>query len=543
MQAKLLKEFYDDLKLDPREINYVEAHCAGTNVGDPEECSTLDTIFCEANRKRPLPVGSVKSNMGHAEAASGVCSVAKVLVAFESNKIPPNLHYTAANPNIPALREGRLEVVTDAMEVPGSYIAVNAFGFGGSNVHALFKRNDKMKVNHGIPTDDLPRIVVWSGRTEKAVDVILDSVTNKPLDAEYVGLLQNTQTSTPSANVYRGYGVFSQTGTEENAKLIKKSVLNFGGEKRPIVWVYSGMGSQWSGMVSNLMKIPVFAAAIEKCHEVLALRQVNLKEIITSSDPAMFDNILNSYVGIAAIQIALTDVLVSLGLSFDYVVGHSVGELGCAYADGCFTAEETVLAAYLRGKACLATKIILGSMAAVGLGYKEARTLVPEEVEIVCHNSVDSCTISGPAEKIAAFVAALKKQNIFAKEVQCSNIPFHSSYIAEMGPKLLSGLNEIVQHPKKRSEKWISSSVPQTEWNKLEAQFSSAEYHTNNLLSPVLFEEAIDLLPKDSIVIEIAPHALLQAILKRSMPEAINIGLVTRGNVENSVSLIKAMGE
>lgn len=530
--------------MDPSTIDYVEAHSTGTIVGDPEECLTLDTIFCKGRNKRPLPVGSIKSNMGHSEATSGICSIAKVVIAFENKLIPPNINFSEVRSDIPALAEGRLKVVKDAEKLEGPLVCVNSFGFGGANAHALLRAHGKEKINHGIPEDQLPRLVLWSGRTDEAVRVVLDSVTKKRLDAEYVGLLHNIQVTSVSANTYRGYGIYTQKGSEENANSVGQHIQHFDGVKRPIVWVYSGMGSQWCGMGKDLLKLPVFAKSVENSHNILAKRGLNLKEIITSSDPKMFDNILHSFVGIAAIQIGLTDVLKTLGLMPDYIIGHSVGELGCAYADGCLTAEEMILSAYSRGMASIETKLVLGSMAAVGIGYKELRTMVPVGIEIACHNSADSSTISGPADKVAAFVQELKKDNHFAKEVQCSNIPYHSGYIAEMGPKLLKRLNEVIKHPSKRSEKWISSSVLSVRWDSLEAQYSSPNYHTNNLLSPVLFEEACEFLPKDALTIEIAPHGLLQSILKTSVSGAVNISLTKRSSdQDNLIFLFNAIGK
>lgn len=562
-QTRLIREFYDDLRMDPSRIDYVEAHSTGTKgdflfsntkfnlcstptafctVGDPEECQTLDEIFCTGRNGRPLPVGSVKSNMGHCEAASGACSVAKVLISFENNKIPPNINFAEPRAGVSALESGRLQVVVEPQELTGPYVCINSFGFGGGNAHSLLKGNTKLKVNHGIPADNVPRLLAWAGRTEEAVSTILDSIVKQQLDAEFVGLLQNTQRTTVSANTYRGYGIFTQDGNEAPAKCLSRHIQHFDGVKRPVVWVYSGMGSQWTEMGADLMKIPIFAEAIESCHNILLTRGLNLKKIITSTDPKMFDNILHSFVGIAAIQIGLTDILKALGLKPDHIIGHSVGELGCAYADGCFTAEEMILSAYSRGMSSIETEVIYGSMAAIGIGYKMLRAMLPIGIEIACHNSANSCTISGPAEKIADFVAYLKKQNHFAKEVQSSNIPYHSSYISKMGPKLLSKLHDVIKNPKKRSSRWISTSVPRTSWDSLEAQFSSAQYHTNNLLSPVLFEEASEMLPKDSMTIEIAPHGLLQAILKGSLPEALNIGLTMRGDRENSTFFLKALG-
>lgn len=118
-------------------------------------------------------------------------------------------------------------------------------GFGGANAHALLKRNMKEKINRGIPQDNLPRLLLWSGRTEEAVNAILDSVLAQPLDAEYIALLQNVQTATPSSNTYRGYGLFTQSAESENATCIARHIDNFSSSKRPLVFVYSGMGSQW----------------------------------------------------------------------------------------------------------------------------------------------------------------------------------------------------------------------------------------------------------------------------------------------------------
>lgn len=543
MQTKLLREFYSDLKFDASKVAYVEAHATATRAGDPEECKTLEEIFCKGRGRKPLPIGSIKSNMGHSEASSGVCSIIKVLLTFENDLIPPNLHYKEPREGVEALADGRLKVVTEPTKLDGTLIAINSFGFGGGNAHALFEAHHKKKINHGIPKDKLPRLVAWSGRTEEAVSTILDSITKRPLDAEYVGLLHNCQIVTSSANTYRGFGIFTQEGSTDNASCKSKNIQHFDGAHRPIVWVFSGMGSQWSGMGTDLMKIPIFAESIEKSHRILATKGLDLKNIITSPDPKMFDNILHSFIGIAAIQIALTDILKALGIKPDHIIGHSVGELGCAYADECLTAEEMILSAYSRGMVSNETKVVFGSMAAIGLGYQQLKSMVPPGVEIACHNSDVSSTISGPADKISAFVAELKSKNVFAKEVPTSNIPYHSSYIAEMGPKLLARLNKVIAEPKKRSSKWICSSVPSTDWNRPDTQYSSAQYHTTNLLSPVLFEEASSLLPKDAITIEIAPHGLLQAVLKGSLSDAINIALTKRAKDDNANFLLNSIGK
>lgn len=182
-------------------------------------------------------------------------------------------------------------------------------------------------------------------------------------------------------------------------------------------------------------------------------------------------------------------------------------------------------------------------MAAVGLSYAKIKDRLPESIEVACHNSFESTTISGPKADVTKFVDELKAAGIFAREVQCSNIPYHSRYIAEMGTKLLRKLKAIIPQPKRRSGKWLSSSVPQSDWSQSQYQYSSAEYHTNNLLKPVLFEETSALLPAQAIVIEIAPHGLLQAIVKRSLEDSMHVPLTQRGSPNSAAHFLTALGK
>ena len=234
----------------------------------------------------------------------------------------------------------------------------------------------------------------------------------------------------------------------------------------------------------------------------------------------------------------------AVGIIPDGIIGHSVGELGCAYADGCFTAEQTVLAAYSRGRAILESRLKPGAMAAVGLSWEEAKTRCPADIYPACHNAKDSVSISGPIDSIRSFVEQLKSEGIFAKEVKSSGQAFHSIYINEAGPKLRVSLEQIVKVPKPRSSRWISSSIPESSWNSPLAKMSSAAYHVNNLLSPVLFQEALAHVPENALVIEIAPHALLQAILKRSLPsKTVNVGLMNRSSPDNSIYFLTSLGK
>ena len=535
MQNRLIRETYEEIGLDPKDVVYVEAHGTGTKVGDPQEVNSICDYFCK-DRKTPLLIGSVKSNMGHSEPASGVCSIAKLLIAMEAGVLPGNLHYKSPNPDLYGLMDGRMQVVDKNMEWEGGIIGLNSFGFGGANAHVILKSNKKPKSIGTI--GDIQRLVVCSGRTEEAVETLFGTIEENPNDDEFHGLINEIHSKNIPMHYYRGYTVMSADGEAT------REVMEYRDEKRPIWFIYAGMGSQWASMAKEMMQVEVFRQAINRCADALRPEGVDLVDILTRSDESRFDNILNSFVSIAAVQVALTDVLASVGIEADGMIGHSVGELGCAYADGCFTPEQTVLAAYWRGRSILDTELVPGQMAAVGLSWEECQERLPKDVIPACHNSVDSVTISGPTESVDKVVKDLTDQGIFAKAVKSSGIAFHSKYIAEAAPKLRKSLDKIIPTPKNRSDRWLSSSIPESAWSSSIAKQSSSAYHVNNLLSPVLFHSALQKVPKHAICVEIAPHGLLQAILKRSLgAEATSLSLMKRLHPNNVQFMLTNIGK
>ncbi|XP_026498403.2 fatty acid synthase-like isoform X1 [Vanessa tameamea] len=541
MQRLLLSEFYEECSVPPNTLEYVEAHGTGTKVGDPIELDVIGDIFC-GGRSDPLMIGSIKSNLGHSEPASGLCSVAKLCIAYTTGYIPPNINFKVPRKDISYLEEKKVKVVTEKQPWGRGMSGINSFGFGGANAHVLLKSVARTKVNNGIPSDDLPRLVCVSGRTEEAVARILDDLESRTVDVDLVRLLHAIHDDDIRGHIFRGYSLLGSTPTKSVS--LSRNIQYFSGVRRPVCFAYSGMGSQWAGLATQLMRIPIFAAVIEKCHRALQPMGIHLIELITNSDPKIYDNILNSFIGIAAVQIGLTDVLKAVGIEPDFIIGHSVGELCCAYAEGSLTAEQMILSAYYIGLAATDTTFTKGSMAVIELGYKDIKTILPSEIEVACHNDEGSCTISGPADKIKTFVAKLVAQGIFAKEVPCNNIAYHSRHIAEAGPTLLKNLKVVIPTPKPRSERWLSTSIQQDLWKNSKSELSSAEYHTNNFLSPVLFEETAKLIPTNAITIEICPNEHLQAILYRSLKkDIINISLIDRKNQDYLQSLFTALGK
>ncbi|CAG5047033.1 unnamed protein product [Parnassius apollo] len=539
IQKVLLEKFYEEVGISPSTLEYLEAHGTGTSVGDLEELKAIDAVF-SPGRPDPLLIGSVKSNMGHSEAGAGVCALAKLCIAYHSGYIPPNINYLKPR-EVTGLTEGRLQVVTEKRPWSRGKAAASSFGFGGANAHILLEKYATSKINNGLPTDDLPRLVGVSGRTQSAVDKIFNDLECKPVDAEEVRLWHAIYANEISKHNYRGYILLGTTPTK-SIQLARHVQYSLSEIRKPVWFVYSGLGTQWPAMGKDLLRISTFANAIDKCHKVLESKGIKLSEIISKHNTNSFENIVESFVGIVAVQIGMTDVLKTVGIKPDYLVGHGIGEVGCAYADNCLTAEQAILSAYYCGLALSEVPTIKGSMAAVSLGYKKMKDECPPELDIAYHNGPRSSVVSGPANIVENFVNKLTSQGTLVEEISCSNIACHSRYISEASSKLMQYLKEVILEPKARSDRWLSTSVAQSYWNEPRATEASPEYFTNNLLNPVLFEETTKLIEENAIVLEIAPHGVLCKSLKQSYKDLLAVEISQMDSKDNVQILLIALG-
>ncbi|KAL1467983.1 hypothetical protein MTO96_041785, partial [Rhipicephalus appendiculatus] len=520
LQERLLRDTYAEVNIDPRRVVYVEAHGTGTKAGDPQELRALSAALCQPGREHPLKVGSVKSNMGHGECASGIASIAKVILAMETGTIAANLHFREPRPDIPSLHDGSIEVVDKPTPFPGGLVGIDSLGIGGANVHAILESSTGPHVD-SIPRKrpELPRLVLMAGRNQDA------------LQTSGYALLNRVGQPNVRQFPFRGYAVVPVVEDPYVVADVVKVVEQVPPLKRPLWFAFTGMGCQWNGMARQMMHFELFARSIGKLHDFLLQELgIDLIDLVTSDEPRN-PTMVSPFVAIAAIQVALVDMLRAMGLQPDGIVGHSVGEVGCAYADGGLTAVQAVLCSYWRGRCTELGNLPRGSMAA-----KAARRC-PPDVYLACHNAEDSVTVSGPADAVAKMVAELKSENVFAREVNSLDVAFHSPHIDRVGPALHDALRKI------RSERWISSSVPESCWMEPGSQQCSAEYHTNNFLTPVLFREALTHVPEDAIVVEIGPHCLLQAILRRALtPHATCLGLMKR-HVDNLPFFLNSLGQ
>ncbi|KAL8163353.1 UNVERIFIED_CONTAM: hypothetical protein K2H54_018774 [Gekko kuhli] len=465
----------------------------------------------------------------------------QVVLSLEHGLWAPNIHYNAPNPDIPALQDGRIEVVTKPTPVKGHYVGINSFGFGGSNAHIILSPNKKKCPP--LETYNLPRLVQFCGRTEEAVERLIEQTMKQQQHTAFLSMLNDISGIPASSMPYRGYTLIGSEGDVKEIQMAQST-------GRPLWYICSGMGTQWKGMGLSLMKLDLFHQSILHSDEALKGTGLKVSDLLLFADENTFNETVNAFVGLAAIQnknrkcfcecvgwafgIAQIDLLKAMGLQPDGIVGHSVGELACGYADNSLSHEEAILAAYWRGRCIKEAKLPPGGMAAVGLTWEECKRRCPAGVVPACHNSEDTVTISGPQEAVSKFVSKLKAEGVFAKEVLSAGVAFHSYYMASIAPVLLSALKKVIPNPKPRSSRWISTSISESQWPSALAQNSSAEYHVNNLVSPVLFQEGLKHIPDNAVVVEIAPHALLQAILRRALkPTCTILPLMKRDHKNN----------
>ncbi|KAJ8928305.1 hypothetical protein NQ314_019140 [Rhamnusium bicolor] len=210
-----------------------------------------------------------------------------------------------------------------------------------------------------------------------------------------------------------------------------------------------------------------------------------------------------------------------------------ISYLGCAYGDGLITAEQAILIAYGRGWATKNTQLSPGLMASVGLSIEECQKLLPEDIFVACDNSINNVTISGPDVSVKLFAEKLFNEGIFVRIVDTANIAFHSKYVKEVEPKLLNFLENLKIEPKVR-KLWLPSALPDNEWGSELGKYNSSKYQAHNFMNKVLYNQVLRRVPKDAILIEIAPCGLFQAIFRRALNSSITTLYLTKKLYKNN---------
>ncbi|PYH40874.1 type I polyketide synthase, partial [Aspergillus saccharolyticus JOP 1030-1] len=548
-QEAAIRRAYHRAGLDPSQTSYLECHGTGTPVGDPLEVEAVGRVFeTSKTAARPLLIGSIKSNMGHPESASGVAGILKVVAAFEHDMIPPIRRLKQLNPNI-NLRHGRLQIVEKSTSWPALLrrASVNSFGYGGANGHAIIEAADNLApgcagIRAGTTEsveiiDEQSDRIQWSQRkhfllpisahNERTLQANFHALSEqahrwKILDLAYTLRCRRTNHTTRAVAL----GEEGQIGA-----LLYPPRKTLGSQTLRLAMVFTGQGAQWPQMGLQLMEsFPTYLKSIRDMDDVLhSIRQDAPSWSIEAAlrAPAETSLVYRAELSqplVTAVQVALVDLLNSWNIRPVATVGHSSGEIAAAYAAGRISAAQAILAAYVRGWA-VAQNPEDGAMLAVGASADDLVPVIDSlpSLCIACHNSPESVTVSGNRNQIERLKLRLEQESVFARILPTGGNAYHSSHMQALGNlyeerlvALLAGSKSLLLSAPTQAECPFFSSVTGTEY--AAGQGISAQYWRRNLESPVLFHQAVATMVQHGEVdalVEVGPHAALQGPLRQ----------------------------
>ncbi len=543
-QEAVLRDAYRQAAVSPGKVQYVEAHGTGTLLGDPIEAKALGTVLgVDRPQGRPCALGSVKTNLGHLEAAAGIAGLIKVALALRHREIPPSLHFENPNPHIPfdelPLRVQKLLCGWPAD--PGSALAgVSSFGFGGTNAHVVLE--EAPPGNGGMPDAEhkiRAHLLPLSARSPEALrslaraylDMFATPAFAAPLqDVCYTASLRSSHhdhrlavTGNSPAQLMDSLAAFLR----DEARPGLSSGRKYAARRRKLVFVFPGQGSQWFGMGRRLLEQEaVFREIIERCDRAMRpYGDWSLLAELRDSDSARsrLSEIDIVQPALFAIQIALAALWRSWGIEPQAVVGHSLGEVAAAYVAGALTLDDAVRVICHRSRLFKRT-VGQGAMAAVELSVEEARRVLAgseDRVSIAVSNGPTSTVLSGDPAALVAILDRLQRDDVFCRMVKV-DFASHSPQMEPLRADLLQALEGLQP---------LAETLPI--YSTVTGQLSHGQefnmlYWARNMREPVLFHTAVQHLLEDGhdIFLEISPHPILLSSIQQGLHHAGQEGTV-----------------
>ena len=531
-QAALLREIYDGFGLRPDDLAYLEAHGTGTPVGDPIEAKAIGTVL-GSRRSQPLPIGSVKTNIGHLEAASGIAGLLKLIVAIRQRMVPRSLHGPTPNPAIPfdALNLSLLTMPLPLSDTPESIMGINSFGFGGTNAHAVLQAPPVPEMTEA---GEAPPMLLLSARSEPALADLARSWQTLLARVEPSAVAPLLRGAARGREAYAHRMIVLADTLDDLAstleghlrsgvstKIVSDTALRDTGG---LAFAFSGNGSQWAGMAQDgLARSQVFASALDEVDCLFApLLGWSVRAALEQPDVHAMRRIDVAQPLLFAVQVASVTALRAAGVVATAHLGHSAGEVAAAWASGALSLPDAVCIISVRSRH-QQSRHGVGRMAVLGLAPDEAETAIGDlhGLSIAAINSRTVVTIAGPETALAA-LATRAAANGWSYLPLDLDYAFHSPAMDPIQDGLRSDLFGLIpRHPHTPFVSTVTGCPA-------EGTTLDAGYWWRNVRAPVRFSTAARYLVQQGVrlFLEIGPQAVLQSFLRDALTGADATGRV-----------------
>lgn len=521
-QATAITKALKMARVDPSSITYVEAHGTATELGDPIEIQALNKVFGKS-KKKTCAVGSVKSNIGHLDTASGVAGFIKTVLAIKHKQLPPTLHFKKPNPNI-NFDDGPLYVNANLKDWKNSEnplrAGVSSFGIGGTNAHIVLEESP-------ISTQSGKKkpfnLLLLSAKTTSSLENYTTSFIDFLKENREINLTDVAYTQQIGRERFSHRKMLVCQTSEEGIKMLKTKEGIFEATKKPheelrnIVFMFSGQGSQYINMGKDLYEgDDFFKETVDECLQIACkFSDKNLKVVLYpetgDKQPTQLDihSTDNTQPLLFIFEYALAKLVMRYGIKPNFLIGHSIGEYTAACISGVLSLEDALRLVLKRGE--LMKNADPGAMLSIAISEEEIRKIITEKdrVEISVINGNSSLVVSGGENEILNFQKKLSDKGYESKNIRTSHA-FHSSMMEPILGTFEDQFDTIeINAPK---TPYISNATGEFI---TERQVKDPSYWSNHLRNTVRFHQGIQTLSKqgDLCFLEIGPGRVLSNLV------------------------------